>query len=168
MLLNWYFQIILSLGVSCQFFAWKVSVFGVILVRIFPHSDWMYAIIIEPLSDKGTFWLHVSFVSLLRTWFVKSNHNRVQFLIGILLTKWWAGFCQILVYLYSFVSLKSSIPCIRAQFLLKYCSWWWHNIWLTSSSLSLKLQLQITFHKRDIFFFFMSSFVVSIKSVVFY
>ena len=29
-------------SVSISYTAWKVSVFGVILVRIFPHSDWIW------------------------------------------------------------------------------------------------------------------------------
>ena len=34
-------QIYLALREKCPYSAWKVSVFGVILVCIFPHSDWI-------------------------------------------------------------------------------------------------------------------------------
>ena len=72
----------------CSKIAWKVSVFGVILVRIFPYSDWMrrdtlYSVQMrgnayQNNSEYGHFLRSVRFLRFLES----LNHSLIQFGLG--------------------------------------------------------------------------------------
>ena len=60
--------------------AWKVSVFGVILVRIFPHSDWIqrYTLYLSLFSPKARKyepeWLRIR--TLFTQWYIKKTKGK--------------------------------------------------------------------------------------------